>query len=101
LSKPDFDPDATNDTPASTRSELEAEREAHQRTLRQLADLQSRIRVVEAQLGDAQDRVEREWAEMTRARTELQRAEELRAREARAINQLKQELNALRGSRTY
>jgi len=101
LSKPDFDPDATNDTPASMRSELEAEREAHQRTLRQLADLQSRIRVVEAQLGDAQDTVEREWAEMTRARTELQRAEELRAREARAINQLKQELNALRSSRTY
>jgi glycosyltransferase involved in cell wall biosynthesis/ubiquinone/menaquinone biosynthesis C-methylase UbiE len=83
------------------RRALSAEREAHQQTLQQLAELRSRIRVVEAQLDDARERVEREWAEMTRARTDLQRAEELRAKNVRTLNQLKQELNALRSSRTY
>jgi hypothetical protein len=108
----DFHPDATNDTAAAAvvalRSELEAERralaaerEAHQQTLQQLAELRSRIGVVEAELGEAHETVEREWAQMTRARTDLQRTEELRAREVRALNQLKQELNALRSSQTY
>jgi glycosyltransferase involved in cell wall biosynthesis/2-polyprenyl-3-methyl-5-hydroxy-6-metoxy-1,4-benzoquinol methylase len=86
---------------AAERRALSAEREAHQQTLQQVAELQSRIRVVEDQLGDARERVEREWAEMTRARTDLQRAEEQRAKEVRTLNQLKQQLNALRSSRTY
>lgn len=83
------------------RRALESARRSHQEALDQVAALEARIREVETQLGEAQDAVEREWVEMTRARNDLQKTESIRLQDQKTLNAIKQELGAVKGSRAY